>query len=338
MLPNEKLAPTPDKLHEASMHRIKALIPDSFVIVLLLTIVVASILPVRGGAANWAAIISAVAIFFLFFLHGLRLPRADVLTAMRNWKLQLVIFLFVFALMPLAGQIVAPIAAPFLPAILVTGLVFLTILPSTVQSAISYSSIAGGNVAASVMASATLNLSAIFITPLLVIILIGQTGEGTVGWDTVIKITAIVLLPFVLGQIAQKWLGSWAAKQKKLLSFMDKSAIAIAVYVAFSASVVAGLWQTVDLATLGILLLFISALLAFALAMSWLTGKLLGLERSDHISLIFAGSHKSIATGAPLAAILFAGPDAGSVILPALIYHHLQLIVSAPLANRLKGS
>ncbi|WP_240330818.1 bile acid:sodium symporter family protein [Sphingorhabdus sp. Alg239-R122] len=316
---------------------LKRLVPDNFVLVLLGTIVLASLLPVSGAAAGLAELISAAAIFLLFFLHGLRLPRADVLTAMRNWRLQCVIFLFVFAAMPVAGQVVAPIAASFLPAIFVTGLVYLTILPSTVQSAISYSSIAGGNVAASVMASAVLNLSAIFATPLLVVLLIGGAGNANIGSDVVIKIAAIVLLPFAIGQIAQGQLGAWAAQRKSLLSFMDKSAIAIAVYVAFSASVVAGLWSRVDMGTLVILTGFIALLLAFAFCASWLLGKILNIPRPDHISLIFAGSHKSIATGAPLAAILFAGPEAGTIILPALIYHQLQLIISAPVAARLAG-
>ncbi len=320
------------------MLRLQSLIPDRFVLILLATVVFASLLPVRGGAVEWANMISSAAIFLLFFLHGLRLPRADVLTAVRNWRLQLVIFLFIFAAMPLAGQIVGPLARPLLPAALVTGLVYLTILPSTVQSAISYSSLAGGNVAASVMASALCNLAAIFVTPLLVLILIGTSGGGSIGWDVAIKIAAILLLPFTLGQLTQGWLGAWAMQRKVLLGFMDKSAIAIAVYVAFSASVVSGLWQTVDLTEFLVMCTFILLLLAFGFGGSWFLGKLLRLPRPDHIALLFAGSHKSIATGAPLAAILFAAPQAGSVILPALIYHQLQLIISAPLSNRLKGS
>ncbi len=317
---------------------VKRLIPDNFVLLLLGTIVLASVLPVSGTAASIAATIMAAAIFLLFFLHGLRLPRADVLTAMRNWRLQLIVFLFVFAAMPLAGQIIAPMAALFLPAIFVTGLIYLTILPSTVQSAISYSSIAGGNVAASVMAAATSNLSAIFITPILVVLLIGGTDGGTIGSDIIIKIAAIILLPFAFGQIAQAWLGAWAKRRKSLLSFTDKTAIAIAVYVAFSASVVAGLWQMVDAATLSILIGFILILLIFAFGAAWLTGHLFRIPNDDRISLLFAGSHKSIATGAPLAAVIFAGPEAGAIVLPAIIYHQLQLIVSAPIASRLAGA
>ena len=229
------------------------LIPDRFVLMLLLTVAVAAVLPVTGQAAVYAGYGVSVAIFLLFFLHGLRLPRAEVIVAMKNWRLQGLIFAFTFAFMPLLGLVASQAPAGLLPHGLVIGLLFLGILPSTVQSAISYSSLAGGNIAASVMASALLNLAGIIMTPLLVALL-----------------CAIILLMLVLAMCA-----------------------------------------------------------------AWGLGGLLGLPRADRISLLYAGSHKSIATGAPLAAILFAGPQAGIVILPALIYHQLQLVLSAPLASRL---
>jgi solute carrier family 10 (sodium/bile acid cotransporter), member 7 len=65
---------------------------------------------------------------------------------------------------------------------------------------------------------------------------------------------------------------------------------------------------------------------------------LLGLNHADRATLVFAGAHKSIATGAPMAAILF-GSAAGLIVLPAIIYHMAQLLVSAPVAAKLaKGS
>ena len=314
---------------------LKSLIPDRFVVVLLATVVFASILPVQGEYANVASTISSCAIFLLFFLHGLRLPRAEVITAIRNWRLQLAVMFFVFAVMPLVAYMIAPLTISWLPSGVVIGIMFLGLLPSTVQSAISYASIAGGNVAASVMASALTNLSAIIITPLLVVLVIGAAGGDALSLNVAIKIITILLLPFTLGQIMGRWLGPWAIRQKALLSFMDRGAIAIAVYVAFSSAVVAGLWQVLDLKHLLGLIGLVTVLLVFAFGGSWTLAKLCGFNRADSISLIFAGAHKSIATGAPLAAILFAGPEAGMVILPALIYHQLQLIVSAPLANRL---
>lgn len=314
---------------------LQRLVPDRFVLILLATIALASVLPVAGRAAEIAGLISMIAIFILFFLHGLRLPRAEVVTAIRNWRLQAAIFAFVFGAMPLAAIALSYPASALLPVGLVTGLLFLGLLPSTVQSAISYASIAGGNVAASLMAAALLNLTGIVISPLLLVLVIGGAGEHAIGVDAVGRIVTILLLPFALGQAVQHWLAGWALRQKRLLSFMDRAAIAIAVYVAFSAAVAGGLWETIDWPIMAALLVLLALLLAFAFVASWGLGGLLGLARPDRISLMFAGAHKSIATGAPLAAILFTGPKAGMIILPAILYHQLQLIVSAPLAARL---
>lgn len=317
------------------MSIIARLIPDRFVLLLMATILAAALLPVTGQAAVYADHAVSVAIFLLFFLHGLRLPRAEVVIAMRNWRLQGVMFGFVFVFMPILGLAAASAQGGLLPEGLVVGLLFLGILPSTVQSAISYSSLAGGNVAASVMASALLNLAGIFMTPLLVALLIGAGGGAAIGSDTVLRILAILLLPFALGQLAQGWLGAWAGRNKALLSVLDRIAIVLAVYVAFSSAVAGGQMQALDWGVLGTLTAIICVMMAIAIAAAWALGGVIALPRADRISLLFAGSQKSIATGAPLAAILFAGPQAGLAILPALIYHQIQLIIAAPIASRL---
>jgi len=317
------------------MSIIARLIPDRFVLLLMATILAAALLPVTGQAAVYAGHAVSVAIFLLFFLHGLRLPRAEVVIAMRNWRLQGVMFGFVFVFMPILGLAAASAQGGLLPEGLVVGLLFLGILPSTVQSAISYSSLAGGNVAASVMASALLNLAGIFMTPLLVALLIGAGGGAAIGSDTVLRILAILLLPFALGQLAQGWLGDWAGRNKALLSVLDRIAIVLAVYVAFSSAVAGGQMQALDWGVLGTLTAIICVMMAIAIAAAWALGGVIALPRADRISLLFAGSQKSIATGAPLAAILFAGPQAGLAILPALIYHQIQLIIAAPIASRL---
>ncbi|MGQ3178399.1 MAG: bile acid:sodium symporter, partial [Blastomonas fulva] len=233
------------------MSIIARLIPDRFVLLLMATILAAALLPVTGQAAVYAGHAVSVAIFLLFFLHGLRLPRAEVVIAMRNWRLQGVMFGFVFVFMPILGLAAASAQGGLLPEGLVVGLLFLGILPSTVQSAISYSSLAGGNVAASVMASALLNLAGIFMTPLLVALLIGAGGGAAIGSDTVLRILAILLLPFALGQLAQGWLGAWAGRNKALLSVLDRIAIVLAVYVAFSSAVAGGQMQALDWGVLG---------------------------------------------------------------------------------------
>jgi solute carrier family 10 (sodium/bile acid cotransporter), member 7 len=310
------------------------LIPDRFVLMLFGAVLLGWMLPARGGALDIARQISNISIFVLFFLHGLRLPQRDVLQAARSWRLQGAMLLFVFGAMPLAGLALFKTAGWMLPTALASGILYCAMLPSTVQSAISYSSMAGGNVAASVVGAAVSNLAGIVLTPLLVALVLGATSGVSLGGDVFLRIATMLLLPFALGQIAQGWLGGWAARQKAMLSFFDRLVILIAIYVAFAGAVAGGGLASVDLWTLALLFALLALLLAFAFAGSWLGGGIFGLTNADRISLTFAGAHKSIATGAPMAAILF-GSGAGLIVLPAIIYHMMQLLASAPVAGRL---
>jgi solute carrier family 10 (sodium/bile acid cotransporter), member 7 len=309
--------------------------PDRFVPILLATILLASLFPVRGAAVPIAQGASTAAIVFLFFLNGVRLPRDEVLHGIRNWKLQGGAFLFCFGAMALLGLGAQLAAAPFLPATLALGFLFLGILPSTVQSATAASSLAGGNVAASVVAAALLNLAGVIASPLLFAVLAGSAGA--IHGEAALRIVAILLLPFVAGQFAQRWFRPWVLAHRGLATFMDRTAIAIAVYVAFSAAVVAGIWQLLDGREIAVVFAMVAVLLALSFGGAWLFGRLLGLARSDRITLLFAGAQKSIAVGAPLAATLFPPAIAGMVLVPILVYHMAQLILSAwiaPVLNR----
>ncbi|QUM73248.1 bile acid:sodium symporter family protein [Sphingopyxis granuli] len=309
--------------------------PDRFVPVLLATILIASLLPVRGEAVPVAQGVSTAAIVLLFFLNGVRLPRGEVLHGVRNWKLQGAGLAFCFGGMALLGVVAQAATTPFLPATLALGFLFLGILPSTVQSATASSSMAGGNVAASVVAAALLNLTGVIASPLLFAALAGSAGA--ISGAAALRIALILLLPFVAGQAAQRWLRPWVLRHRELATFMDRTSIAIAVYVAFSAAVVGGIWTRLDGREIGITFAAVAALLALSFAAAWALGGLLRLRHPDRITLLFAGAQKSIAVGAPLAATLFPPAIAGVVLVPILVYHMAQLILSAwiaPFLNR----
>lgn len=315
------------------------LIPDRFVLLLLGAVLLGRLLPVSGAGLPVAQSIAFIGIFALFFLHGLKLPREEVQRAARGWRLQAAMLAFTFAVMPLAGLLVSNVAAMWLPPLLAGGLLYCAILPSTVQSAISYASLGKGNVAASVVGAALSNLIGIIATPALFALLLGGIAGRGLGGDVVIKIMTMLLLPFVLGQIAQRWLGLWAAREKRLLSLFDRAVILLAVYVAFSGAVSSGALARVNGADLFQLLIAALALLAIGFMVAWLTGRAMKLDYADRVTLLFAAAHKSLATGAPMAALLFPPEIAGVMILPAIFYHQLQLIASAPIATRLaKGS
>lgn len=304
--------------------------PDRFVPVLLATIALASLLPVSGRAVPVAHGLSTAAVVLLFFLNGVRLPRHEVLHGIRNWKLQGAVMGFCFGVMALLGLGAQALTAPFLPATLALGFLFLGILPSTVQSAAAASSLAGGNVAASVVAAALINLIGVLLSPLLFTALAGSAGE--ISSTAALRIVSILLLPFVAGQLVQRWLRPWAVAHKALATFIDRSAIAIAVYVAFSAAVVGGIWGQLDGPELGVIGATVATMLALSFTGAWMLGGWLRLARPDRTTLLFSGAQKSIAVGAPLAATLFPQATAGMVLVPILVYHMAQLILSAWIA------
>ena len=308
---------------------------DPLVRLLALAILLASLLPVTAEYRAMAQTVSNGAVFLLFLLNGLRLPRADVLRGIGHARFLLPLALWCFGAMALAGAALAKTgSALMLPPTVALGFLFLGALPSTVQSATAYSSLAGGNVAASVVAAAFLNILGVFLSAPLFSLLAGSEA-APFDLAALERIALILLLPFVLGQIAQGKAGHLVRDHKRLATWMDRLAIAIAVYVAFSGAVEQGLWQLVGLADWLSLLLLVGAFLAVGFSGAWLLGGALRLAREDRIALLFAGGQKSIALGAPLASVLFPPAVAGLLLLPVLIYHLLQLVLSAPLATRL---
>jgi sodium/bile acid cotransporter 7 len=308
---------------------------DPLVRLLAVAIVLASLLPVSAAHRPAAEAVSNGAIFVLFLLNGLRLPRAEVLRGMRHLRFLLPLALWCFGAMSLAGWTLAQAGtALMLPPTVALGLLFLGALPSTVQSATAYSSLAGGNVAASVVAAAVLNVLGVFLSAPLFSLLAGSEAAGF-DWAALERIALILLLPFLLGQLAQGKIGHLVRDHRRLATWMDRLAIAIAVYVAFSAAVEQGLWQLVGLSDWAVLLVLVCVFLLLGFGGAWGLGGVLRLERGDRIAFLFAGGQKSIALGAPLAAVLFPPAIAGLLLLPVLTYHLLQLVLSAPLASRL---
>ena len=315
---------------------------DPMVRLLVAAMLLAALLPVSGAAVGIAQLVANAAVFVLFLLNGLRLPRAEVLAGLGNHRLLIPLVLWSYGAMALAGWALWQAGAGLLPPLLGLGFLFLGVLPSTVQSATAYSSLAGGNVASSVVAAALLNLLGVFVTAPLFSLL---AGSAQAGFDAIentaaalIKVVAILLVPFALGQLLQRWLGGWIVAHRPLVTVMDRSSIAIAVYVAFSGAVAGSIASRIDAAGWAGLLVAVALLLVFAHGGAWLLGKALRLPRGDRIAMLFAGGQKSIAMGAPLATVLFAPEVAGIVLLPILTYHLLQLVLAAPLAEKLNKS
>jgi solute carrier family 10 (sodium/bile acid cotransporter), member 7 len=308
-------------------------LPDTFTLLLVSMVVFASFLPISGIAANYFGLATKFAIGLLFFLHGARLSRDVVVAGVLHWKLHIVILAATFVLFPLLGLTTSFLVPEFLSPSLYTGIIFLCVLPSTVQSSIAFTSMAGGNVPAAICAASASNIFGMFLTPLLAGVLLTASGHADFSLDALQSILLQLLAPFVLGQILQPWIGNFIRSKNKILMPVDRGSILMVVYGAFSASVNEGLWQTTSLHDLGILLAIDIVILAIVLAVTMFGSRLLGFSRADEIAITFCGSKKSLASGVPIANVLFAGQAIGSIILPIMLFHQIQLIVCAVIAR-----
>lgn len=310
------------------------LLPDNFTLTLLAVVGVATLLPAAGQVAVVFGWITNCAIALLFFMHGAKLSREAIVAGAGHWRLHGLVFFCTFVMFPLLGLALKPLLSPMIGTELYLGMLYLCALPATVQSAIAFTSLARGNVPAAICSAAASSLFGIFLTPLLVALLMDVHGSGGSTLDAIGKITLQLLVPFVAGQLARRWIGAWVGRNKDWLKYVDQSSILLVVYTAFSAAVIEGLWQTVPLPTLAALVLACCVLLALALLFTHLLGKWLGFSVEDRITILFCGSKKSLATGVPMAQVLFASSTIGVLILPVMLFHQIQLMVCAVLAQR----
>ncbi|MGN6655701.1 MAG: bile acid:sodium symporter family protein [Rhodanobacter sp.] len=310
-------------------------LPDNFTLALLATVLLASLLPARGTAARVFDLVTDAAIALLFFLHGAKLPRRSIVQGMTHWRLHLTVLAGTFVLFPLLGLLLRPVGDLLLTPELSLGLLFVCLLPSTVQSSIAFTAIAGGNVPAAVVSASVSNLLGIVLTPLLVGLLLESHGGG-VSWQGVLDIVLLLLLPFALGHFARRWIGTFVDRHKPLLGYSDQATILLVVYTAFSAAVVEGLWRDTPLSSLFATLAACALLLAVVMPTVTWAARRLGFSREDEITIVFCGSKKSMASGIPMAKILFAGQAGGlgALVLPLMIFHQLQLMVCAVVARR----
>lgn len=310
-------------------------LPDRFTMMLVATVILASLLPISGEPAHYFSIATKCAIALLFFLHGARLSRDVVLAGMLHWRLHLVILLVTFGIFPLVGIALGYIPDSILPQPLYMGVLFLCVLPSTVQSSIAFTSMAGGNVPAAICAASASNIFGMFLTPLLVGFLFTVGGHGGgFSLDAFGQIFLQLLLPFIAGQALQPWIGNWIRARKTLLAPVDRGSILMVVYLAFSDAVVEGIWHQFTLRDIAVVIGINIVLLTLVLCVTMFGSRLLGFKKEDEITITFCGSKKSLASGVPMAGAIFAGQSIGAIVLPIMLFHQIQLMACAVIAQR----
>lgn len=307
---------------------------DAYLITLLCVVALSFVLPARELFAEIVGQAAYYAVALLFFVYGAKLKTEAVVAGFSNWRLQAAILAITYVAFPVLAFILAFAGESVIPDDLALGLLYIGILPSTVQSSIAFTALAKGNVAASVCAASVSNLLGVIVTPLLATFVL-HAGDGGLNGGAVVNIAIQIVLPFALGQLCRPLIGNWINRHRLISLTVDRGSILLIVYSAFSAGMVAGVWTQVDAITLVVIAALVCVLLALGIGCSIALGRIAGFSPEDDRAMLFCGSTKSLASGVPIANILFAGGPISLIILPLMLYHQIQLIVCAIIAQRL---
>ena len=305
---------------------------DPLIFGLVIAVAIASVYPATGRGFTVVDAASKLAISLLFFLHGAKLSRDAVISGIVDWRLHGIVLIASYVMLPIFGVTLAHLFAGYVDPTLLTGLIFLAILPSTVQSSIAFTAIAGGRVPAAICAATLSNLSGVFLTPLLATLLINTQTGVTIAPGAGQVILIQVLMPFAIGQMFRPLIRRHIENQRRLIAIIDRFSILLVAFAAFSEAVNHGLWKTLGAPDLAKIVMIAALFLMLAIGGTYTAGRFLRLPRESRIVLLFCGSKKSLMSGVPIAAALFPAKAIGSIILPVMIYHQLQIFLCAIIA------
>ncbi|WP_313358637.1 bile acid:sodium symporter family protein [Corynebacterium variabile] len=312
--------------------------PDLLIVLIVLGVILALIFPADGTFADVMDWVVKIVIGVLFFLYGARLSTREALNGLMHWRLHLLILAFTFLLFPLIGLALMPLQHA-IGEDLYQGILFLCLVPSTVQSSVNFTSIAKGNVPGAIISASASNLIGVFVTPVLVLLLMSSAGGGlTIDTSVFLDIALQLLAPFIVGQIARAVVPAVQTFAKaKPTSYVDKISIGLVVYVAFSEGIVMGVWSSVSwVAIVGIIIGSVVLVWIMLTVTSWVARKL-GFNYADQVAIQFCGTKKPLASGLPMATVMFSG-GAGLIIVPLMIFHQVQLMMCSVRAAKYEAT
>ncbi|MDC9006692.1 Sodium Bile acid symporter family protein [Mycobacterium marinum] len=308
---------------------------DPVLLMVLGGVLAAVLLPARGAASDAVIVAARVAVSVLFFLYGGKLSLEQAWHGLRQWRLHALVLITTFLIFPILGLAIRALVRSWMDEELHSGLLFMCLVSSTMQSAILFTSIARGHVSAAIVSASLSNILGVLLAPILVLFLMDIGGGSQAEESALADFVLQLFVPFVLGQLARRWIGALNARHPGLMRWIDRAAILLLVYAAYSLGVATGGWTKVEAWHLVAVVALDALLLALALGITTALGRAAHLNRDNSVVLMFCGSQKSLVSGLPMAMVMFPEAISGVVMLPLMIYHQLQLVVGAVIASKL---
>lgn len=279
---------------------------------------------------------SRIIVIVLFLIAGVKLPTERIIQDLSNWKLHLFVQVFIFIVTPLYFLSASLLFRDTLDGQILVGIYALAVLPTTVSTGVVLTQSSGGNGVAALFNAAVANVAGIIISPLLLSLLLSSSGRALPTDELVQTLRSLalnMLLPIIAGQGIRAVASSWAKTHSRRLGVISNALILSIVLLSF-----VRIGADPRFAAAGPALVAPALYVVFShvvlLGLVWLAGRVLRFEDRDLITVIFMAPQKTLALGAPLLSIYFAGQDVlGYALLPLIMYHSSQILI----AGILKG-
>ena len=311
---------------------------DGFLAGMVLAIILAALLPAPGAHGGFLhpELLTKLGIALIFFLNGAMLSFNALKDGILRWRLHLIIQTATFLLFPLIGLAFLAVAGRFISPDLQLGFFYLCALPSTVSSSVAMTSAARGNVPVAVFNATISSLIGIIVTPLWMSLLLKTSGHHLDVTGVFIDLVRWMVLPMIIGQFVRPLIGAWLHRYKKLAQVADRGTILLLVYTSFCDSFALNIWGVTNPAVMISVIIATLVLFFAVLLLLWAVCDRSGIAPAFRAAVVFCGTKKSLATGVPMASLIFAAHPSGLglILLPIMIYHPLQLLICTPLASR----
>ena len=310
---------------------------DWFLKGMIAVVVLAFVWPEPGAQGGFLHpdLLNKLGIALVFFLNGLGLSMASLRQGISRWRVHLLIQVSTFVVFPLLGIAILKLGNGWMSPDLQVGFFYLCALPSTVSSSVALTVAARGNVPVALFNATLSSLIGVVITPMWMAWALGHAGAQFDVWPVVLNLLLWVVLPLVAGQAMRPLLKVWAARHKSRIQIADRLTILMLVYTSFSDSVQQGIWSHYGGIVVVQTVVLTTVIFFTMLGLTGLAARRMGLPEEDRIAAVLCGSKKTLASGVPMAHLIFgANPALGLILMPIMIYHPLQLAICGVLAQR----
>ena len=310
---------------------------DWFLKGMIAAVVLAFVFPEPGAHGGFLhpEVLNKLGIALVFYLNGLSLSMHSLRQGATRWRVHLLIQLSTFLVFPLLGLGLLQLGKAWMSPDMLLGYFYLCALPSTVSSSVALTVAARGNVPVALFNATLSALMGVVLTPLWMAWVMGHEGQPLDVWPVVVDLLIWVVLPLVAGQLSRPWLTAWATRHKGQIQMVDRWTILTLVYTSFSDSVQQGIWTQYGGSVLVQALVICCVLFFIVYHFTQFSARLMHLSEEDRIAAVLCGSKKTLASGIPMAHLIFgAHPALGLILIPIMLYHPLQLAVGGVLSQR----